>query len=496
MALSLAAVWLWTAPQCADPIARDQSCPPGARTAVGLRTELGEFGGCNFTTDIRDAWRGFGHRRGVRAVVRARTRGRTVLRIQRGRGGPPRSQCGACGSESGAVREVLSRHRRRGRRVRPDVVHVHNTFASLSSSIFWAAKAAGVPVVLTLHNLRVTCATSLLLRDGVPCELCVGRAAIPAFVHQCGCVGSTAVGAALASAQIVHNLLGTCRREFDAQTAMTQFARDIFVRSRLVPRKTSHQANFVPTLPATSRKVPQPCQLVFAGLISVGKGLDLLGRGPAKDEHQLFLVGEGPDRPALEMDFADCAHITWCGQIPPDEAVVVSSRWLVLANRWYKGLPMVNHRGALGRTSRHRAGITARFRRSSGRTRTRCSFVRTIPIPSAMFSNGRSRCPTMSGAECAVGRCGGVTTLVATTRDAAGAALTGRVVTFQRRGSRRSLDFPVHSRSIRSSRAGRRGSCWIHRVCGRLGGCRALDPGWNFGTYEWFLANHADARLA
>ena len=57
----------------------------------------------------------------------------------------------------------------------PDIVHVHNTFPQLSPSVFWAAQRAGVPVIQTLHNFRHVCADSTLLRDGKPCQRCVGR---------------------------------------------------------------------------------------------------------------------------------------------------------------------------------------------------------------------------------------------------------------------------------------------------------------------------------
>src|SRR5262249_52432651 len=38
----------------------------------------------------------------------------------------------------------------------PDLVHVHNFFPLLTPSIFDACRNARVPVVLTLHNFRVT----------------------------------------------------------------------------------------------------------------------------------------------------------------------------------------------------------------------------------------------------------------------------------------------------------------------------------------------------
>ena len=76
------------------------------------------------------------------------------------------------------TREAISRFS-------PDILHVHNTFPLLSPSIFWAAASAGVPVVHTLHNYRVTCANALLFRDNKPCQDCVGHIPWPALRYRC-----------------------------------------------------------------------------------------------------------------------------------------------------------------------------------------------------------------------------------------------------------------------------------------------------------------------
>src|SRR5262245_46457756 len=55
-------------------------------------------------------------------------------------------------------------------RFQPDIVHVHNTFAVLSPSVYWTLADARVPVVQTLHNYRTVCANSLLMRDGRICD--------------------------------------------------------------------------------------------------------------------------------------------------------------------------------------------------------------------------------------------------------------------------------------------------------------------------------------
>jgi len=57
--------------------------------------------------------------------------------------------------------------------LRPDVVHVHNTFPLLSPAIYWASSNARVPVVQTLHNFRLLCAQAMFLRKGRVCEDCL-----------------------------------------------------------------------------------------------------------------------------------------------------------------------------------------------------------------------------------------------------------------------------------------------------------------------------------
>ena len=68
---------------------------------------------------------------------------------------------------------------------RPDVIHAHNTFVLVSSSLYWAADRLGIPVVQTLHNFRLLCVQAMFLHDGRVCEDCLGRAiAWPSVVRE------------------------------------------------------------------------------------------------------------------------------------------------------------------------------------------------------------------------------------------------------------------------------------------------------------------------
>src|SRR5579883_2380362 len=60
--------------------------------------------------------------------------------------------------------------------VRPDVVHVHNTFTRISPSIYAECRRFEVPVVQTLHNFRLLCPAATFYRSGSVCEDCLNVA--------------------------------------------------------------------------------------------------------------------------------------------------------------------------------------------------------------------------------------------------------------------------------------------------------------------------------
>ncbi len=62
---------------------------------------------------------------------------------------------------------------------RPDVVHVHNTFPLLSASVLLACRDAGVPVVATVHNYKLLCASGDFYRAGRPCHDCADGQVAP-----------------------------------------------------------------------------------------------------------------------------------------------------------------------------------------------------------------------------------------------------------------------------------------------------------------------------
>ncbi len=71
------------------------------------------------------------------------------------------------------------------RRDRPDVIHVHNTFPLLTASILAAGAEERVPIVVTLHNYKLACASGDFFRAGAVCHDCAGRIGLPGILHGC-----------------------------------------------------------------------------------------------------------------------------------------------------------------------------------------------------------------------------------------------------------------------------------------------------------------------
>jgi len=233
-------------------------------------------------------------------------------------------------------RRAYARVRRELRRLRPDVVHVHNFWWALSPSIFLAAKAEGVPTVMTLHNYRLICPGALLMRGGRVCEVCLGRTPWRGVPR--ACYRRSAAQTALVARMIDSNRRrGTWHRYVDAFIALTEFSRQKFIEGGLPAGRIHVKPNFLADDPGPALGEGEGA--IFIGRLSREKGVHTLieawrpaGRAP------LVLVGDGPERAALEARASSIQGIRFTGGLAHDEALESIGRaaFLVLPSTCYE----------------------------------------------------------------------------------------------------------------------------------------------------------------
>jgi glycosyltransferase involved in cell wall biosynthesis len=226
--------------------------------------------------------------------------------------------------------------------VRPDVVHVHNTFSMLSPSIYGACKAAGVPVVQTLHNFRFFCPGALFLRDGKPCEECLDRSLLQSVRHRCY-RNSLAATATLATMLTLHRGIGTYSQNIDRYIALTQFARGKALKGGIANRKLVVKPNFLPDPPPMG--VGGGGYAVYVGRLLEGKGTETLVRAWRQFPHvPLKIIGDGALRPHLEaLARSENLNIEFAGRLERAAVLrsIASAEFLIIPSEWYEGFPMV-----------------------------------------------------------------------------------------------------------------------------------------------------------
>lgn len=221
---------------------------------------------------------------------------------------------------------------------RPDVVHVHNFFPLLSPSVYYACRAASVPVVQTLHNFRLICPNALLFRKGKPCEDCVGKTIPwPGVVHACyrnSRLGTAAVAAMTTS----HRICGTWSKNVSAYIAPTQFARQKLIAGGLPADRLFVKPNFV-TPDSVGIRTPRGYAL-FVGRLSPEKGVATLIAAWRRmgEKQRLKIVGDGPSHSLLRAVAAANSNIQFLGHKNASDVqeLMKHANFLILPSECYE----------------------------------------------------------------------------------------------------------------------------------------------------------------
>ncbi len=224
----------------------------------------------------------------------------------------------------------------------PDIVHVHNLFPRFSPSIYYACRRENVPVVQTLHNYRLLCASAELYRDGKVCEECIDHSVLRGVRY--GCYQGSRLGTAVLTLMVgVHRSLRTWTNMVDCYIALTEFARQKMISGGLPAERMRVKPNFV--LPDPGAKSGPGDYAIFVGRLVESKGVRaMLEAWKQLPKVPLHIVGDGPCRGQVEAELTagTVPAVTYLGRLPRADtlAAMKKARFLVFPSEWYEGFPV------------------------------------------------------------------------------------------------------------------------------------------------------------
>ncbi|OZH53552.1 glycosyl transferase family 1 [Hydrocoleum sp. CS-953] len=219
-----------------------------------------------------------------------------------------------------------------------DLIHVQNFFPLISPSVYYAAKAEGVPVVQSLRNYRLMCANSYFFRNGLVCEDCMNKfIPWPGIVH--ACYRENRAGTMVVAAmQTVHRILPTWMKMVDIYITLTEFARQKFIQTGLPAEKIVVKPNFVSTNPEVGKG--KGGYAFFVGRLSPEKGLDTLLEAweYLGEKIPLKIVGDGPLASKIQEAASRLPNVEWLGRRSLQEVyeLVGEAKFLVFPSQWYE----------------------------------------------------------------------------------------------------------------------------------------------------------------
>ena len=237
------------------------------------------------------------------------------------------------------------------RSARPSIAHAHNVYHHLSPAIFSTLKHAGIPVVMTAHDLKLACPSYKMLRDGTVCEDCRGGHVYNVLRHRC-IKGEATLSAVVLAETLVHRALGLYRNQVDRIVVPSKFYVEKLVEWGWPRERMVHIPNFV-DVEDYSEQWTEGDYFVFAGRLAPEKGLGTLIRAAASSRQRLVIAGTGPEeamlRALVEQTGAD---VTFAGYLSGQalHRLIGEARALVLPSEWYENAPIsVLEAYALGR---------------------------------------------------------------------------------------------------------------------------------------------------
>ena len=225
--------------------------------------------------------------------------------------------------------------------VRPDICHAHNIYHHISPSILGLLRDNNIPVVMTLHDLKLACPAYRMLVNGEICERCKNGKLYNVVLNKC-MKGSRTLSTLVMTEAVLHKMLGSYTDCVSRFIVPSRFYLNKFVEWGWNPDKFVYIPNFI----NIHDYVPNYASgdyFLYLGRLSFEKGAATLIKAAADAGVPLKIAGTGPEEMNLKKLAAENGgRVDFLGYLSGERLrdVLRSSRAVVLPSEWYENAPL------------------------------------------------------------------------------------------------------------------------------------------------------------
>jgi glycosyltransferase involved in cell wall biosynthesis len=223
-----------------------------------------------------------------------------------------------------------------------DIAHFHIFQHQISPSVFGPLTRKGVPLVLTLHDLKPICPNYKMYVGGQVCESCKGRKFYQAALKRCN-KGSILNSAVNMLEMYLHYSLGYYQNVHQF-VAVSRFYKKKMIDFGFPEEQVTYIPNMI-ELDASFLSKDDAGYALYFGRLSEEKDVDtLIMAMKMVPDLKLIIAGTGPDEPllkALAMKY-EVNNVDFVGFQSGDDLkqLISQASFTVLPSKWYENCPM------------------------------------------------------------------------------------------------------------------------------------------------------------
>ena len=221
---------------------------------------------------------------------------------------------------------------------RPDVVHVHELYPLITPWVLPVCQRAGVPVVMSAYDYRLTCPTHNHFRDGRVCTSCLESSEWSCVRHNCR--GNLPESVAYAARNAVAAHFDLFRRHVALFLTPTSFTADWLVTQAGIDRG---RVQAIACAVELADRPVDPCQgryVGFAGRMVAEKGIAVLTAAARLARLPVRLALGAAEDLSLHENDAFVTHLQTRSRAELAE-FYAGARFLVVPSIWFETGPLV-----------------------------------------------------------------------------------------------------------------------------------------------------------